>query len=108
MDPMSKSIRRSCSAGRRAIPARFLTLGRSLWVTGLTVTSPHLMARRYADETMPAMLRTDFGFIARGSFVWRVWPPDFSNRAHSRLQCSGVISFMFMPSNSAARYVPIS
>ena len=27
-------IKRSCSAGRRAIPVRFFTLGRSLWVTG--------------------------------------------------------------------------
>jgi hypothetical protein len=24
--------------------------------------------------------------------VLRVWPPDFSNLAHSRVRCSGVIS----------------
>ena len=78
--------------------------GRSLWVTGFVVASPHLIARTNAEDTMPAMLLTVFGFIARGALVLRVWPPDFSSRAHSRLRCSGVISVMFIASSSGARY----
>ena len=87
---------------------RFLTFGRSLWVTGFVVASPHLIARTNAEDTMPAMFRTVFGFIARGVLVLRVWPPHFSNRVHSRLRCSGVISVMFIASSSGAMYAAIS
>src|SRR5580704_18224128 len=65
--PLAHWVRRSCSDGSRAIPMRFFTLGRSLWVTGFVVTNPHLIARRYAEETRPAMFLTVFGFIARGA-----------------------------------------
>ena len=58
--------RRSCSDGSSAIPMRFLTLGRSLWVTGFVVASPHLIARANAEDTKPAMFLTVFGFIGRG------------------------------------------
>ena len=90
------------------MPIRFFTLGRSLWVTGLLVTSPHLMARTNAEDTTPAMFLTVFGFIARGALLLRVWPPHFSNRAHSRLRWSGAISAMFIASSSGARYPIIS
>ena len=83
---------------------RFFTLGRSLCVTGLAVTSPNLMARANADETMPAIFRTGFAFVERGSFVLRECPPHVTNRVHSRLRCSGVISFMFMARSSGASY----
>jgi hypothetical protein len=59
---------------------RFLTFGRSLWVTGFVAASPHLIARTNAEDTKPAIFLTVFGFIARGVLVFRVWPPDFSNR----------------------------
>src|SRR5579872_1824351 len=83
--PVAHLVRRSCSDGSNAIPMRFLTLGRSLWVTGFVVASPHLIARANADDTKPAMFLTVFGFIARGVVDLRSWPPDFSNRVHSRL-----------------------
>ena len=54
------------------------------------------------------MFLTVFGFIARGVLDLRVWPPHFSNRVHSRLRCSGVISVMFIASSSGARYAAIS
>src|ERR1019366_377795 len=97
-----------CSDGSNAIPMRFLTLGRSLWVTGLVVASPHLIARANADDTKPAMFLTVFGFIARGVLALRVWPPPFSNRVHSRLRCSGVNSVIFIASSSGAMYAIIS
>jgi hypothetical protein len=67
------------------------------------VVNPHLMARTNAEETMPAIFLTVFGFIGRGVLFLRVWPPHFSNRAHSRLRCRGVIAVMFMSSSSGAR-----
>lgn len=88
--PTAHSTMWSCSDGSSASPTRFFIFGRSLCVTGLVVTSPHLIARRYAEDTRPAMLRTVFGDIGRGVLVLRVWPPDFSNRTHSLLRCSGV------------------
>src|ERR1019366_3804671 len=84
--------------------ACFFIFGRSLCVTGLVVTSPHLIARRKAEDTRPAMFLTVFGAIARGSLVLRVWPPHFSNRVHSRLRCRGVIAVMSIASSSGARY----
>src|SRR5580693_4501095 len=39
--PVAHWVRRSCSDGSSAIPMRFLTFGRSLWVTGFVVASPH-------------------------------------------------------------------
>src|ERR1039457_2458080 len=83
--PVAHWVRRYCSDGSSAIPIRFLTLGRSLWVAGLAVTSPHLIARTYADDTKPAMFLTVFGFMARGFLDLRVWPPHFSNRVPPRL-----------------------
>ena len=65
---------------------RFLTFGRSLWVTGFVLVSPHLIARANAEDTNPAMFLTVFGFIGRGVLVLYVWPPHFSNRIHSRLR----------------------
>src|ERR1035437_5253979 len=106
--PTAHSTMWSCSAGSSASPARFFTFGRSLWVTGFTVTNPHLIARRYAEDTNPAMVRTVFGDIGRGALVLRVWPPHFSNRTHSLLRCSGVIAAMSIASSSGARYTIIS
>src|SRR5580693_5788492 len=87
--PVAHWVRRSCSDGSSAIPMRFLTFGRSLWVTGFMVVSPHLIARTNAEDTKPAMFLTVFGFMARGVLDLRVRPPHFSNRAHSRLRWSG-------------------
>src|SRR5436190_22992289 len=70
--PVAHWVRRSCSDGSSAIPMRFLTFGRSLWVTGLVVASPHLIARTNAEETKPAMFLTVFGFIARDVLDLRV------------------------------------
>src|ERR1035437_487264 len=80
--PLAHWVRRSCSDGSSASTMRFLTLGRSLWVTGFVVASPHLIARRNAEDTKPAMFRTVLGFIGRGVLVLRMWPPHFSNRVH--------------------------
>src|SRR5258706_15305547 len=73
--PVALWVSRSCSDGSSAIPMRFLTFGRSLWVTGFILASPHLIARRYAEDPKPAMFLTVLGFIARGVLVLRVWPP---------------------------------
>ena len=70
--------------GSSAIPRRLRTFGRSLWVTGLVVANPHLIARRNAEDTKPAIFLTVFGFIGRGALDFRSRPPDFSNRVHSR------------------------
>src|SRR5258708_37835207 len=70
--PVPHWVKRSCSDGSSAIPMRFLTFGRSLWVTGFVVASPHLIARANADDTKPAIFLTVFGFIARGVLVLRV------------------------------------
>jgi len=48
---------------------RFFTLGRSLWVTGFMLANPHLIARRNAEDTTPAMFLTVFGF----AFIWHIW-----------------------------------
>src|ERR1039457_6945233 len=71
--PVAHWVKRSCSDGSSAIPMRFFTLGRSLWVTGLVVARLHLIARRYAEDTTPAMFLTVFGFIGRGALDLRVW-----------------------------------
>ena len=89
-----------CWAGVSAMPRCFFTLGGSLLVTGLVVANPHLMARLNALETTPAIFLTVFPLSGRGALVLRVWPPDFSNLAHSRVRCSGVIS----PSGFANSY----
>src|SRR6266849_6019545 len=75
--PVAHWVRRSCSDGSKAIPMRFRTFGRSLWVTGFVVASPHLIARTNAEDTKPAMFLTVLGFIARGALDLRVWPPHF-------------------------------
>jgi hypothetical protein len=54
-----------------------------------------LIARQYAEETMPAMLRTVFGFIARGVLSLRVWPPAFSNRMARFLHHDAVHNITF-------------
>src|SRR5258706_5828479 len=73
--PDAHWVRRSCSDGSSAIPMRFLTFGRSLWVTGFVVASPHLIARTNAEDTKPAMFLTVFGFSWR-CVLLLVWPPD--------------------------------
>src|ERR1017187_5291453 len=97
--PAAEPSRRACCPDVRAIARCFFTRGGSLLVTGLVVTSPHLIARENAVETTPAIFRTVFALIGRGSLVRRTWPPNFSKRPHSRLRCRGVISAMGRLSN---------
>src|SRR5580704_5663263 len=82
----------SCCAGVRAIARCFFNFGGSLFVTGLVVINPHRIAREYALETTPAILRTVFGLIERAVLSLRVRPPPFNRRFHSRLRWSAVIS----------------
>ena len=101
--PVAAFITISCCAGVSAIARCFFTRGGSLFVTGLVVTSPHLMARENAEETTPAMFLTVLALNGRGVFFFRVWPPHFSNRVHSRLRCNGVMSAIGIFSNSGLR-----
>src|ERR1700693_891902 len=91
-DYVAASMTILCCSGVSAMPRCFFTFGGSLLVTGLVVANPHLMARLNALETTPAIFRTVFALSGRGNLVLRVWAPDFSNLAHSRVRCSGVIS----------------
>jgi hypothetical protein len=70
----------ACWAGVSATPRCFFTRGGSLFVTGLMLASPQLIARENALETIPAMFRTVFALTGRGALVLRTWPPDLSRR----------------------------
>src|ERR1035437_1904013 len=50
--PTAHPTIRSCSDGSSASPACFFIFGRSLCVTGLVVTNPHLIERRYAEDSL--------------------------------------------------------
>jgi hypothetical protein len=77
-------------------------------VTGFVLTKPHRMARANALETTPAMLRTVFGLMGRGVLSFRVCPPHFSSRDHSRLRWRGVMSVSAIWSNAGSRYAACS
>src|SRR5215470_11912616 len=70
--PAADLINSICSDGSNAIPSRFFGTGGSLFVTGFVVANPHLMARRNALDTTPAMLRTDFADSGRGVLCRRI------------------------------------
>lgn len=70
----------------KATPWWRFTLGGSELVTGLTVASPHLIARLNALEMTPAIFLTLFAVSGRGVVDLRRWPPDFRSRVHSRLR----------------------
>src|SRR5437868_4507704 len=65
-------IIRICSDGISAMPSCFFGTGGSLFETGLLLTNPHLIARRKALDTTPAMLRTVFADSGRGVLSRRV------------------------------------
>lgn len=77
-------------------------------VTGLAETKPHRIARANALETTPATFRTVLALSGRGFLSFRVCPPDFSNRDHSRLRWSGVISESAIANNAGSIYAACS